>query len=348
MRQGVVAMDGVLCAKVTVREVARGIRVPLPARLIADLGHGKLRGLRRLPGKLRKFAYFAARSLKLPLHGEIALLSPGGDLRFRANFANTGYLPLARRQGVADHQPDVTGLFEVLAGRLGTVYDIGANWGYFSALLMTNPAFGGTIHAFEIAPRTFRDLESMVRQCGFADRVVCHPTGLSDRPGQVHITEGKHSGLTRVVERDSGGTPAPVDTLDSLDLPLPDLIKIDVEGHELPVLTGGKQLLARAKPLIVMENWYQEGDETRMLAPLWLLRDLGYRIYRFAWQCEEDGRRIFLPRRPVDSPGGANVLAVVPMEIEARPLIPAALDVVALHPDRSPAMLDGIFTELAG
>ena len=341
-------MDGVLCAKVTVREIARALRVPLPARLIADLGQGKLRGLRRLPGKFRKFVFSAACSLKLPLRGEITLFSPSGVCRFKANFANTGYLPIARRNGVSDKQPDITGFIEVLAGRLGTVYDIGANWGYFSALLMTNPAFGGKIHAFESAPRTFRDLESMVQQCGFADRVVCHSAGLSDRPGQVHIKEGKHSGLTRVVEGDSCGTPVPVDTLDSLDLPLPDLIKIDVEGHEMQVLTGGKRLLARAKPLIVMENWYQEGDETRMLAPLWLLRDLGYRIYRFAWLCENDGRRIFLPRRPVDSPGGTTMLAGVPMEIGARPLIPDALDVVALHPDRSPAMFDGIFTELAG
>ncbi len=341
-------MEGALGAKVMVREVARGLRVPLLARLTADLGPGKLRGLRRLKGKLWKFAFSAARSLKLPIRGEIALLSPGGDRRFRANFGNTGYLPLARRQGVADHQPDVTGLFEVLAGRLGIVYDIGANWGYFPALLMTNPAFGGTIHAFEIAPRTFRDLESMVQQCGFADRVICHPTGLSDRPGQVHIKEGIHSGLTHVIEGGIGGTPVPVDTLDNLDLPLPDLIKVDVEGHEAQVLAGGERLLARAKPLIVMENWRQEGDESRMLAPLWLLRDLGYRIYRFAWQSEAEGRRIFYPRRPVDSPGESNMLVVIPMEIGARPLIPVKLDVVAVHPDRKSAMLDGIFTELAG
>ena len=340
-------MDGVLCAKVTVREIARALRVPLPARLIADLGQGKLRGLRRLPGKFRKFVFSAACSLKLPLRGEITLFSPSGVCRFKANFANTGYLPIARRNGVADKQPDITGFIEVLAGRLGTVYDIGANWGYFSALLMTNPAFGGKIHAFEIAPRTFRDLESMVQQCGFADRVVCHPTGLSDRPGQVHIKEGKHSTLTRVVEAGSGGTPVPVETLDTLDLPLPDLIKIDVEGHEAQVLAGGESLLARAKPLIVMESWYRKGDETGMLRSLWLLRDLGYRTYHFAWRHEVEGHRIFLPSRPVDSPGSTNMLALIPMEAGVRPLIPAAMDVVAVHPDRGPATLDGIFTELA-
>ena len=36
----------------------------------------------------------------------------------------------------------------------GVVYDVGADWGYHGVLLATNPAFSGTVHAFEAAPGT--------------------------------------------------------------------------------------------------------------------------------------------------------------------------------------------------
>ena len=55
----------------------------------------------------------------------------------------------------------------------------------------------------------------------------------------------------------SGSIKVPVRSLDSLvakdRLPLPQFIKMDVEGAEASVLLGGKALLAKARPILVIE-----------------------------------------------------------------------------------------------
>jgi FkbM family methyltransferase len=52
---------------------------------------------------------------------------------------------------------------------------------------------------------------------------------------------------------DDALTPVPMVTIDSLDLPRVDLIKIDVEGMEGEVLAGAAATLARAKPILIAE-----------------------------------------------------------------------------------------------
>src|SRR5690606_7325572 len=113
---------------------------------------------------------------------------------------------------------------DTVAAGAATVYDIGANWGYFGAALVTNPTFEGHVHAFEIAPRTFRDLTKLVAQCRLTDRITCHRFGLSERRGTVRILEGRHSALTQVSDGATSGIEARVEALDTLDLPAPDII----------------------------------------------------------------------------------------------------------------------------
>jgi FkbM family methyltransferase len=52
---------------------------------------------------------------------------------------------------------------------------------------------------------------------------------------------------------DNALTPVPMLSIDSLDLPRADLIKIDVEGMEAEVLAGAAATLARAKPILLVE-----------------------------------------------------------------------------------------------
>ncbi|HLJ22396.1 MAG TPA: FkbM family methyltransferase [Stellaceae bacterium] len=305
-------------------------RMPALAQALARLGDGKPRGLKRIQAKLLRLALRSSRRLNVPAPGRLALLLPEGPRRFTGDFNNTALIQYARRSAQGGYEPAVTALIDAIAPRLRAVCDVGANWGYYVALLATNASFRGRIDAFEIAPRTFRQLAAMVQACGLGDRVTCHAVGLSDRGGTVGLVEGMHSALTRV-DPAGVGREARVIRLDDLGGADPDLVKIDVEGHEAAVLRGGAVRLARAKPVVVLESWYLESAVERMLEPLRWLSDLGYGLYRLVWREEVDGLASY--RSQVGRAGPA-ALALLPLPVEERPLIPAALDVVAVHPDR--------------
>ena len=65
-------------------------------------------------------------------------------------------------------------------------------------------------------------------------------------------------------------------TIDSLDLPGCDFLKIDVEGMELQVLQGAEETIRKYQPVI-----YAEADrEDKKDALFAYLRSHGYRLYR--------------------------------------------------------------------
>ena len=71
------------------------------------------------------------------------------------------------------------------------------------------------------------------------------------------------------------GQPCKTFKIDSLNVPAPDLIKIDVEGHELKVIIGAGNVIAEHKPVIFYESIQGSGFDTIYD----FLTDLGYSIY---------------------------------------------------------------------
>jgi hypothetical protein len=59
-----------------------------------------------------------------------------------------------------------------------------------------------------------------------------------------------------------------------------DLIKLDVDGHELPVLCGGLKVLKRFRPVIVMEMspYIHAEHNHRFVDLVSLLRNAGYTL----------------------------------------------------------------------
>ncbi|MGQ0664862.1 MAG: FkbM family methyltransferase [Pseudomonadota bacterium] len=302
-------------APIPLRNVATlRVRAPL-ARAMMRADDRKPTGLARLRNKIAKSLFaLVHQRFGVPAWAEMQLASRAA---FRVDCANTAFLlfqaHVARYGG---WEPEVTALLSALAGRLRVVYDVGANWGYFALQLGTDPAFGGTIHAFEINPRTLRDLRCCVEGAGLAATVTCHGFGLSDRDGELRLTRDLHSMLARVAPEGHAGPSARVAVrrLDGLGLPAPDLIKLDVEGHEAAVLRGASETIARAAPWIVFENWYDPERPDAQLEPLRWLEGQGYGFYRIAWE--------------------AGVLRLDSMSAAERQRTPGTLNLLAVHAAR--------------
>ncbi len=138
--------------------------------------------------------------------------------------------------------------------------DVGANIGYFSIIgaMAVGPA--GRVHAFEPDPDNF-ELLRRNRQINGFENIVCHQLALGSRSGESTLyreptNRGAHSLVPGKASGDS--LAIKVRRLDDVlrDEPLPPrLVKIDVQGLDLEVLSGMTGLLDRpdARPIIIME-----------------------------------------------------------------------------------------------
>jgi len=135
------------------------------------------------------------------------------------------------------------------------IFDIGANFGYYSCVLANVLKKNCTIYAFEPFPSnharlatniTLNGLESCVRICrmGLSDSEgTASMKFVPDNTGQTHIT-GRTGDIGLTTIDDFAGRE------DIEDIAF---IKIDVEGFELFVLRGGARTIRRCKPTILIE-----------------------------------------------------------------------------------------------
>jgi len=164
----------------------------------------------------------------------------------------------------AAHEPAMQQLFLRHLRPGSVVWDVGAHAGFHSlfAALLVRPT--GRVFAFEPSPRTRDSLEFRVRANPELDVVVmpyalgdcCSVLGMeTSRGSQSHISE---SARWTVEGR----------TIDSLVdegcCPPPDLIKIDVEGYEEPVLRGALETLRKFSPILLCD--YNDSNTFELVA----------------------------------------------------------------------------------
>jgi hypothetical protein len=73
------------------------------------------------------------------------------------------------------------------------------------------------------------------------------------------------------------GQPCTTVRIDDLDLPPPDVVKIDVEGHELKVFQGMQNTISKHRPVIFYESMHGTGFDLIYDT----LKAFGYTIYYF-------------------------------------------------------------------
>lgn len=161
-----------------------------------------------------------------------------------------------------------------------TLLDIGANVGYVSACFIKNVARSFVI-ALDPQPLIVPLLQSNLAQFG-EQRSIVLPVGLSDRDarGWMEICN-RNLGESKVVSTKQPGAVeiqlwSAKKLFGSIERQV-DLIKIDVEGHELTILNACKEEIAIRRPRAVLFE-----DHTRAAAPDGaigiLFREIGYQV----------------------------------------------------------------------
>lgn len=173
-----------------------------------------------------------------------------------------------------------------------TVLDIGANIGAHTLGLARSVGTGGKVFAFEPADFAFQKLlrnlalNPELQQRTHASQVMLGSGTEKPRAGvyaswpleKVDSVHPKHRG--RFVSTQG----AVADTLDGFverqGIGRINLIKMDVDGNELPVLQGGQRVLHEQRPIIVMEMspYVHAEEQNSFAAMIELLRGLRYKI----------------------------------------------------------------------
>ncbi|ORA15032.1 FkbM family methyltransferase [Mycobacterium asiaticum] len=169
-----------------------------------------------------------------------------------------------------------------------TVVDIGASWGLFTYHLARRVGKYGQLYSFEPHPDNAPMLRKLAR---VRPQVHFHQAAVSDEPAiaQLLVPERRNRQVTAQGSLSHGfdGQGVEVRRIDvptvRLDDVLPpdisvDFVKIDVEGHEMAVLSGGAAMLRRCRPTILIEIEQRHlarpiGDVFRQI------ENLGYHLF---------------------------------------------------------------------
>lgn len=163
--------------------------------------------------------------------------------------------------------------------------DVGANIGAYSILAA---ASGAKVLSFEPVPSSFAALLDNIHLNRMGSRIDARPHAIGGSPGVLRMTADTDT-TNRALSAGEHYTGETVEvdlvTLDQAlkDMPVPALIKIDVEGFEMEVLKGAGSLLARpeVEALIIEVNGSgcRYGVTDTVLHAH--LQSLGFRPYRY-------------------------------------------------------------------
>jgi len=156
-----------------------------------------------------------------------------------------------------------------------TVYDVGAHAGYHSLLcaLLVGPS--GRVIAFEPNPENRTSIKRQLSANPKA-RVSVFPFALSDRCESMALDTSHGSSEGHL--SDKGEFIVEARRLDFLieheGFPQPDVMKVDVEGHEEQVLIGALKTIEKCWPVILCDR----NDDTTFSQVRALLGPRGYMV----------------------------------------------------------------------
>jgi FkbM family methyltransferase len=200
---------------------------------------------------------------------DCVFIYPSGDRPIGRSLAMAGEFARAEVEFLGEQLPED-----------GVMYDIGANLGTVT-IPIARQRPRARLFAFEAQPAIHHLLVRNVGLNGLTNVQVFH-CAVGERDGEIAFpappltSTGNFGGIGRDAKVKQMGTVA-MRRLDSLGLPPPNLVKIDVEGFDLEVVEGGLGLVRRHKPVL----FYEALRASKTAELNLLLHDVGYRLFWF-------------------------------------------------------------------
>lgn len=197
-------------------------------------------------------------------------------------------------------------LLERELGPGNVVLDIGANIGYYTAMIGNLVGQSGQVYAMEPEPRNYALLQDNVRLNGMEAWVETFNVAASDARGTARLFVSEYSNLNTLFPEGYDGVHTPgvtgqVVEIEATDLssflegrrPV-DLLRMDIEGAEVEVLNGLAPAVESGlfSGMILFEVHRPKYDDERhsMRAPLRWLFDHGYHARTLTSNDERRGR----------------------------------------------------------
>lgn len=167
-----------------------------------------------------------------------------------------------------------------------TIAEVGANQGIYT-LFLSRLAAPGRVFAFEPEPVVYGQLVENVR-INAVTNVVCQQLAIADEQKSSILRPGSlNSGDNRIVIDSAARAEDILLNATTLDNLFPaeriDFIKIDVQGFELQVLEGARELLHRTDEIILLLEYWPYGlnrcasSASRLLA---FLDENGFQLWK--------------------------------------------------------------------
>lgn len=179
------------------------------------------------------------------------------DKSFRIPVNDTGDVVLAQmRRKRTFYEADLLGYLQSNLPADGIVVDCGANVGNHT--LFFSGVMGRRTVAIEPIEGNRAVLQEILKLNGLESKVKLCPFAIGESQGEVvmSLPTSTNPGNFRISSDGSAGQVVPLTTLDELLLPEVDniaLIKMDLEGYEIPALKGGIKRIERDRPMIIAE-----------------------------------------------------------------------------------------------